>query len=193
MFARTERLLLRPGWIQDAPALYEAIADETVVRNLASAPWPYRPKDAEAFLATERKASEPSMLIFRRTDGAPELVGTIGFGRHPDGGIEFGYWIARRHWGRGYATEAGRAALAMARDSLRLRRIAAGHFLDNPASGRVLGKLGFRPTGAIAPRYSVGRREAAPCKLFELELAGEDSTSGEDLVPTEPMLGKMAA
>ena len=61
--------------------------------------------------------------------------------------------------------------LDFARDSLRLRKLNAGHFLDNPASGRVLEKLGFRPTGTIAQRYSAGRREAAPCRLFELELA----------------------
>ncbi len=41
MFARTERLLLRPGWLEDAPALARAIGEEAVVRNLARAPWPY--------------------------------------------------------------------------------------------------------------------------------------------------------
>ena len=170
MFVRTERLLLRPGWIQDAPALFEAIGDQRIVRNLATAPWPYRPEDAEAWLATERKASEPSLLIFRCTDSAPELIGAVGFGRKPSGGIEFGYWIARYHWGRGYATEAGRAVLATARGSLQLRRLDSGHFLDNPASGRVLEKLGFKSTGRIVPHYSAGRGEAAPCRLFELEL-----------------------
>jgi RimJ/RimL family protein N-acetyltransferase len=168
MFVRTERLLLRPGWSQDAPALFKAIADERIVRNLATAPWPYRPDDAEAFLETERKASEPSLLIFRRRKDSPELIGAVGFGRKPSGGIEFGYWIGQHHWGRGYATEAGRAVLAAARDSLRLKRLDAGHFLDNPASGRVLEKLGFRPTGKIVPRFSIGRGEAAPCRLFEL-------------------------
>jgi len=169
MFARTERLLLRPGWSQDAPALFEAIGDERVVRNLATAPWPYRPDDAAAWLATERNASEPSVLVFRRTHSAPELIGAVGFGRRPAGELEFGYWIARHHWGRGYATEAGRAMLAAARHSLRLERLVAGHFLDNPASGRVLEKLGFRPVGRIVPYYSAGRGEAAPCRLFELE------------------------
>ncbi len=173
MFVRTERLLLRPGWTQDAPALFEAIGDERIVRNLATAPWPYRPGDAEAWLATERKASEPSLLIFRCTDAAPELVGAVGFGRKPAGGVEFGYWIARCHWGRGYATEAGRAVLAAARHSLRLKRLDAGHFLDNPASGRVLEKLGFKPVGKIVPYYSAGRGEAAPCRLFELEFDRE--------------------
>jgi len=173
MFVRTERLLLRPGWSQDAPALFEAIADERIVRNLATAPWPYLPVDAEAFLATERSATEASLLIFLRSGGEPELIGGIGIGRRPTGRIEFGYWIARRHWGRGYATEAGRAVLAAARHSLRLKRLDAGHFLDNPASGRVLDKLGFKPVGRIAPLYSAGRGEAAPCRLFELELEQE--------------------
>ena len=58
-----------------------------------------------------------------------------------------------------------------------MKRLDAGHFLDNPASGRVLEKLGFRPTGTIVPRYSAGRGEAAPCRLFKLEL-GQDG-SGE--------------
>lgn len=171
MFARTERLLLRPGWIEDAPALFRAIADHGIVRNLASAPWPYRPADAEAFLATERKPDEPALLVFRRTEAAPELIGTVGLGRRPNDELEFGYWIARPFWGRGYATEAARAMVAIARDSLRLDRLHAGHFLDNPASGRVLEKLGFRPNGMVAPRFSAGRGTTAPCRLFRLDLA----------------------
>ncbi|QAY78015.1 GNAT family N-acetyltransferase [Sphingosinicella sp. BN140058] len=178
MFARTERLLLRPGWAQDAPALYAAVADEAIVRNLASAPWPYTLGDAEAFLETERLPAEPSMLIFRRTLGAPQLAGAIGFGRRPDGEMELGYWIARPFWGLGYATEAGRAVIAMARESLRLPRVHAGHFLDNPASGRVLHKLGFRPAG-VAPRYSAGRRGLAPCRDYALELGAEEDVSAD--------------
>lgn len=174
MFAITQRLLLRPGWAEDAPALCRAIADEGIVRNLAAAPWPYRREDAEAFLRKDRGPQEPAMLIFRRGGPAPELIGGIGFAPMPDGALEFGYWLARRHWGRGYATEAGRAVIANARDSLRLKRIEAGHFLDNPASGRVLEKLGFRATGAIVPRYSLARRALAPCRLMALDLAGEE-------------------
>lgn len=186
MFARTERLLLRPGWLEDAPALFQGIRDEAIVRNLASAPWPYTLADAESFLRTSRMAGEPSFLIALRTEGAPLLVGTVGFGRRPTGETEFGYWIARPHWGRGYATEAGRAALDLARDSLRLTKISAGHFLDNPVSGRVLEKLGFQPTGVIASRYSVGRGDTAPSRLFELDLSAEESAS-------EPAMAMLAA
>ena len=176
MFARTERLLLRPGWVEDAPALARAIADEGIVRNLAKAPWPYSLADAEAFLARDPKPSEPAMLVFLRGSGAPELIGSMGFGRAPGGELEFGYWFARAHWGRGFATEAGRAVIAGARDSLRILRLSAGHYLDNPASGRVLQKLGFRPTGKIVPRFSAGRGEAVPSRLFELDL-GEEETA----------------
>ena len=161
----------------------------TVVRNLASAPWPYRPEDASAFLATPRKPHEPSMLIFRRTQADPELVGSIGFGRRPNGALEFGYWIARPYWGRGYATEAGRAVIDIARKALRLPKLDAGHFLDNPASGRVLEKLGFRPTGQTASRYSAGRNALAPCRLFELDL----TRSAEETSELDPAVAMLAA
>jgi RimJ/RimL family protein N-acetyltransferase len=180
MFARTERLLLRPGWIEDAPALFRAIADERIVRNLATAPWPYTLADAETFLGRERGPRDAACLIFLRTRGAPRLIGGVGIGPMPDGGRELGYWLSRRYWGLGFATEASRAMVAVARHSLRLKKLHSGHFLDNPASGRVLVKLGFRPTG-VTRRYSAGRGEEAPCRLFELELAGEEE------VPTEAM------
>lgn len=180
MFARTERLLLRPGWQEDAPALFKAIADERIVRNLAQAPCPYRPADAQAFLARERGPHEPACLIFLRTEGAPRLIGGIGLGRTDVGETELGYWIARPFWGLGFATEAGRAVVANARDTLRLNRLVAGHFLDNPASARVLCKLGFRPTGDTVRRYSAGRGMEAPCRTFTLDLAETDRLADAD-------------
>lgn len=177
MFARTERLLLRPGWAEDASALFEAIADQAIVRNLATAPWPYSMADAEAFLAAERDVLNPSFLLYRRTHGAPQLVGGAGFGRRPgDGEIELGYWIARPYWGLGYATEAAEAVVAIARDGLRLGKLQAGHFADNPASGRVLEKIGFKATGQFVQRHSAGRGEAALSKLYELDFAAARET-----------------
>ena len=171
MFARTERLLLRPGWAEDAPALARAIADEQVVRNLATAPWPYRQEDAEAFLASPRDPVMPTFLILeRRTDSEPRIVGSCGLGRRPSGAVELGYWIGRTHWGNGFATEAGRALIDIAK-TLKLPRLEASHFLDNPASGRVLEKLGFRPTGLSAERYSCARGGEAMSRLYRLSLA----------------------
>ena len=170
MFARTPRLLLRPGFPEDAPALAHAIADEAIVRNLVVVPWPYTVRDAEAFLASPRDPVLPSFLIFERTDGAPRLAGSCGLGRRPSGAAELGYWIARASWGRGFATEAGRALIDIAR-TLGLPQLEASHFIDNPASARVLDKLGFESTGLIAPRMNCARGEEVPARLMRLRLS----------------------
>ena len=179
MFARTERLLLRPGWAEDAPALAAAIADEMIVRNLATAPWPYGLRDAEAFLAQARDPALPSFLIFERTNAEPRLVGSCGLGRRPSGAVELGYWIARSFWGRGYATEAATALIDIAR-TLGFTRLEGSHFLDNPASGRVLEKLGFQPLGITAPRMSCARRTEAQSRLLRLTLAKDGAELEED-------------
>jgi RimJ/RimL family protein N-acetyltransferase len=169
MFARTRRLLLRPGFPEDAPALARAIADEAIVRNLATAPWPYRVRDAEAYLASARDPVLPSFLIFERTLAQPQLVGSCGLGRRPSGAVEMGYWVGRPYWGRGLATEASRALINIAR-GLELAQLEASHFLDNPASARVLEKLGFEPLGIVAPRISCARGTEAPARMMRLEL-----------------------
>ncbi|MBO9714282.1 GNAT family N-acetyltransferase [Sphingomonas sp.] len=174
MFVRTERLTLRPFWPEDAPALARAIGHESVVRNLAKVPWPYALGDAESFVATRhRETPGPVFMIWAHEGDVIRLIG--GMGLHPleDGSHEFGYWLTPAAWGRGYATEAGRGVLQTARHTLRLKRVVAGHFVDNPASGRVLRKLGFCPTGKVEPRHSVGRGGEAPCATFELELGGD--------------------
>jgi RimJ/RimL family protein N-acetyltransferase len=167
MFARTARLLLRPGFPEDAPALAAAIADQAIVRNLATAPWPYRMRDAEAFLASPRDPVLPSLLVFERTQAEPQLVGSCGLGRRPSGAVEMGYWIARAHWGRGIATEACVALVDIAR-ALGFDSLEGSHFVDNPASGRVLEKLGFEALGIVAPRLSCARGAEVPARLMRL-------------------------
>ena len=169
MFARTARLLLRPGFPEDAPALAAAMADEAIVRNLSSAPWPYQLRHAEAFLASPRDPVLPSLLVFERTSAAPQLVGACGLGRRPSGSVELGYWIASDYWGRGFATEACNALIEMAR-AIALPQLQGSHFIDNPASGRVLEKLGFEPVGIIAPRMSCARGVEVPARLMRLRL-----------------------
>lgn len=187
MFARTERLLLRPGWLEDAPALAKAIGEEAVVRNLATAPWPYDETQAREFLGQPIDPGQPRFLIFARTGGAPRLVGGCGISPSQDddrgGGLEMGYWIARPYWGLGFATEAGRQLVRIAR-AMNLPKLSAGHFIDNPASGAVLRKLGFRPTGKVAQRYSLARGGNAACALFE-----EGDGDGSDAVT--PMRGRV--
>ncbi|CAN5270219.1 GNAT family N-acetyltransferase [soil metagenome] len=166
MFARTERLLLRHGWHEDAPALAQAIGDGAIVRNLARAPWPYGEQDATDYLARDKDPLLPDFLIFSRTLGAPRLIGGCGISRNEEGEMELGYWIARPYWGLGFATEAVRAVMRIAR-ATGLSGIAAGHFLDNPASANVLRKIGFKPTGRIEQRHSIGRGTRVATAIFE--------------------------
>ena len=171
MFARTPRLLLRPGWPEDAPALAKAIAHEDVAFKLARLPWPYGIADAQWFLERDRSQGDASFLIFVRSSAAPELIGGVGIHADENGDPEIGYWLSPDHWGQGYATEAGRAVMNIARYGLRLPKLVSGHFVDNPASGHVLRKLGFTPTGQIVPRLCVARGQEVPCALYEAELA----------------------
>jgi RimJ/RimL family protein N-acetyltransferase len=170
MFARTERLLLRPSWPEDAAELHQAIADEGIVRNLASAPWPYTVNDAVHFATQEHDALFPAFLLMLRTNGAPRLIGACGIGNYDDS-AELGYWIARPYWGLGFATEADRAVAHIAK-SIGHKKLVASHFTDNPASGKVLRKLGFQNTGQTALRHSKGRSTAMTCALYEKALDG---------------------
>lgn len=179
MFARTERLLLRPGWPEDAATLTAAIADEGIVRNLARAPWPYGEDDARTFLSGWADAPLPRFLMVQRTAAQPRLIGCIGLDPADDGATELGYWIARPFWGLGYATEAGRHMIDLAR-TLGIRRLSAGHFADNPASGSVLRKLGFRPTGRVVERTSNGRGAAVPMVEYAREVAAPGNDAGGD-------------
>lgn len=166
MFSRTERLLLRPGWAEDAADLAELIADPAIARNLMNVPWPYAIGDAQRYLAAQQERSFPDFLIFKRTRGAPKLIGGCGINARDDGARELGYWIARRYWGLGFATEAAAAVMRIVRAS-GIKPVTASHFSDNPASAGVLRKLGFRATGRTERRHSAGRGKPVEALLFE--------------------------
>ena len=85
------------------------------------------------------------------------VIGAIGYGPSCDCGLPaqpdeplVGYWIGREYWNRGYCTEALRMMIDIARGDTSVKSLISAHFLDNPASGRVMEHCGFRPTGEIA-------------------------------------------
>ena len=171
MFARTGRLLIRPGWADDAAALFAAAAFEEVTRMTGRMPWPYAPADAASFLARPPDPRHPDCLVFLREHdrAAPRLIGGVGL-YDAAGAWELGYWLTPTAWGCGYATEAAGAMLRHARDGLRVAAVQAGHFCDNPASGAVLRKLGFVATGT-RPYPSLARGGEAMAVRYRLELA----------------------
>lgn len=179
MFFRSERLFLRPCWPEDWQDLFSAINDEGVVRNLARAPWPYGTEDAQAFAGREWNGQEPSFLVTLPGAQGTRLIG--GAGIHlEDGNATLGYWIARAYWGQGYATEAARALVSLGR-ALGHDRLVADHFVDNPASGRVLRKAGFCPTGRCVMRHSLGRGGEAPTLSYEIELGVASGDDGDGM------------
>lgn len=181
MFYRSQRIMLRPIWPEDWSGIYEAISDEGVVRNLARAPWPYTPEDARDFAQSGCAPDTVRFLVTLPDEPGAPIVGCIGLDPCEGGGHELGYWIARKYWGRGLATEAARAALAVAR-ALGWNRVSAAHFLDNPASGRVLVKAGLRPTGQFAERFSRARGRAARVACFAIDLDGQSEAAPVDLL-----------
>ena len=153
----TARLRLRPLSPDDAPRLARLANDRDLARQTAKLPHPYGEADARAFIAAEQAAgwSGRSFAVELSGDG---LIGVMGF-KPEDGSplMDFGYWLGRPYWGGGLATEAAQAALDWARDAWGRRALTAGHFADNPASGRVLEKAGFLYTGVRRLYGSVAR------------------------------------
>jgi len=133
---RTARLRLRPLVPLDAEPMRSAIDDIAVAEWLSVVPHPYTLDDALSFIGLVADGHETVWVI---DDGA--LAGIVGLG------AEFGFWLARSRWGRGYATEAGRAVMRWHFGDGPGDDVVAGHFLENTASARVLEKLGFLPTG----------------------------------------------
>jgi ribosomal-protein-alanine N-acetyltransferase len=167
----TERLLLRPVGPADLPRIAALMADYDVAKNLSTAPHPYTLADAEAFFARHSESCARGeshvFALVRKSDHA--FIGKNGL-HAKDGVVEMGYWHGKPYWGRGFGTEAARRVLSFGFNDLKLERIVAGWFEDNPASGRILSKLGFTTTGTIE-RNCLARGHAVRCNMMVLTRA----------------------
>ncbi len=142
----TERLKLRPYTEADIPELLPLVGTRGVAATTLRIAHPYTEEDARAFLALTQEPDKLWLAIVMRSDG--RQIGGIGLRLHQEHQhAELGYWLGVQHWGQGYATEAARAMLRHGFEVLKLHRIFASHFGHNPASGRILRKLGMRYEG----------------------------------------------
>lgn len=149
----TPRLRLRQPAERDIPAIIAIAGDWEVARRLARMPHPYTLADARFFL--DRVVTSESTWAITVADA---MIGCVGLAPLPDGSRELGYYVGRPWWGRGYASEAAGAIVAHAFGTLGLDIVHSGHFADNPASGRVLTKIGFEVTGTgERPNMAAGR------------------------------------
>ncbi|WP_157236473.1 GNAT family N-acetyltransferase [Wenxinia marina] len=153
----TARLVLRPLQRGDADALATALDDWDVIRWLSGPPYPYRLADARQFIADVR-AGGAGVWAITLADGG--FLGTVGLG------VEFGYWLRRGAWGRGYATEATTALLDhhFAGGGA---AVEAGIHPDNARSRHLLEKLGFVADGHSVT-YFPARRADIERPMFRL-------------------------
>lgn len=176
MFARTENLLLRPGWSEDAPGLARVIAHGWPTHDLCWGRWPTETDHVDHWLRHGHELLLPRLLIFSRTQNAPELIGGIGLHGMADGSAELDFWVSPERRNRGFATEAAHAMLGMAK-ALGLPQLTACVFSENGAAARVLEKIGYRhsdpvmrrsamrPMPTLAQRFArtlMGQRNEAP-------------------------------
>lgn len=148
----TPRLLLRRFEDADAQPLVNLCGPREVAEMTKTIPHPYSIQDAKDFLARiagswDRGDSIAFAVVLAQSQ---ELVGSIGLRiDRTHRRAEVGYVILMSRWGQGIATEALRAILSLAFGELDLLRVFAHYFPENPASGRVLQKAGFRPEGLL--------------------------------------------
>ncbi len=163
----TVRLTIRPFALADGPRVKELAGDRAIADTTGSIAHPYEDGMAERWIAGHGPAFEAGesshLALTLRENG--ELLGAVGLtvsvAHHR---AELGYWIGKPYWGRGYATEAGRAMLRHGFADLGLARVVAHHISRNPASGGVLRKLGMRQEGVLRQHfYKWDKPEDAVC------------------------------
>lgn len=152
----TASLVLRPFAPSDAPAVRQLAGAPEVARTTLNVPHPYPAGVAEDWIGRhpEYFATRQAVVyaVTQRAGGA--LCGSISLGlaRQHDR-AEMGYWFGVDFWGRGYATEAARALCDFGFRQLGLNRIYAQHFAANPASGRVMQKIGMAYEGTLRQHH----------------------------------------
>jgi RimJ/RimL family protein N-acetyltransferase len=162
--------MLRSLELKDAQRI-AALANNWKIASMVSrVRHPYTEEDARSFLAQVNSPSARRHVFAVTRDNV--FIGCIGIERlKPDSGdLGLGYWLGEPCWGRGLASEAGRAIVAFGFGALGLSRIMAGHFVDNPVSARVLEKLGFRYIGMVK-RHCLARGHEVDMHMMVLERA----------------------
>lgn len=166
----TPRLCLRPLGLEDVSRIEGLAGDLRVAQMTAHIPHPYPAGSAETWIRTLGPAAAEGRaftfgvtLTGTRTPGREadptdtgHLVGVVGLTLENDPEQEratLGYWIGTSYWNRGFATEAARAVVDFGFARRHLHRLSAEHFGENPASGRVMQKLGMTREGLLRAHF----------------------------------------
>ena len=151
----TERLILRKLTMRDASDMFRYCQDKEVARHVL---WEAHTSILETrayirYNLYQYRSGEPASwcIVLRETN---RVVGTIGYMSYnaDNSTVEIGYSLAREQWGKGLMTEALLAVIGETFRTLKVHRLEAMHFTDNPASGRVMEKCGLIHEGHMRER-----------------------------------------
>ena len=151
----TSRLVLRPFLLSDAAMVQRLAGERAVADTTLTIPHPYADGLAESWIGSHEGAwTRHEMATLAVTEADAGLIGAISVRIElSHRRAEMGYWIGAPYWGLGYATEAARAMIIFGFDKLSLHRIYSQHFTRNPASGRVMAKVGMRREGTLRGHF----------------------------------------
>lgn len=185
MILRTQRLTLRPLARTDVQAFVALAGDLEVARMTSDIPHPLDVTKGLAWLAP----SDGEVRFAIELDG--RMIGSAGYFKRKPTTAELGFWLGRAYWGHGIVPEAAAAIIRYGFDDGGLAQFTSSHFVDNPASERVLSKLGFEPTGR-GSIWSSARDAEVIAVLLELPRSrAEQLYELKSLKPRQSRLGAL--
>lgn len=163
----TDRLSLRPSSASDAERAFDIRSNWQVTRMLTMAAFPPDRQDMAKWFAGHPDEWRSGRAYRFAIEREGRMIGLVDIDGITGESGTLGYWLERQAWGHGYAFEAAAAAVQFAFGTVGLMRLGAGHAADNPASGRVLDKLGFRPIDMVE-RFSTPRGQTILQQRYQL-------------------------
>ena len=194
----TDRIILRPWRDSDVETLFKWDSDPDVGPRAGWAPHQSVEESLEiirtVFNDGANRTQSSSLELLRCSPSShlcndalhtwaivlkdiDEPIGAMGYGPScecdlpaREGEPLIGYWVAKPYWNQGICTEALRLMLVHIRETTDIKSLISGHFVDNPASGRVMEKCGFVPTGETCIDANQYQGENRPIRVLRLEL-----------------------
>ncbi len=167
------RITLRPWQESDAEALFKYASDPDVGPRAGWAPHKSIEESKEIIRTVFNNDSTWAIIL----NATGEAIGAMGYGpscecKLParEGEPTVGYWVARPYWNLGICTEALNMMIARIRTEKKISSLISGHFIDNPASGKVMEKCGFIPTGEEVVDETLHCGTGRPIRVLHLEL-----------------------
>ncbi|GEN66607.1 GNAT family N-acetyltransferase [Chryseobacterium rhizosphaerae] len=146
----TERLILSQLEEKDIPFITEYLQHRIYSDLTSNIPYPYTENDAQLWLTMSKEAFEDHTgYTFGIRNKEGHIIGAIGLHDRDDDKAELGYWIAMPYWNKGYVTEAAKAIVHFGFKKLNFNKIFATHLLHNPASGKIMEKIGMEKEAVL--------------------------------------------